>query len=79
MKYETYYDKFQSHFGEKIKQLHYMDCVSFELSIKTKNNIMELQIFEDLFDCSNLIKNHKVFSDKNKKLDSKLKHHKNLD
>ena len=35
--YESYYDKLQPDFGEKHKQLHYMDCDSFVLSITTQN------------------------------------------
>ena len=35
--YETYYDKSQPYFGKQKIQVHYMDCDSFVLSLKTKN------------------------------------------
>ena len=37
--YETYYDKLQPYFGQEKIQLHYMDCDSFILSIKSENII----------------------------------------
>ena len=71
--YETYYDKLQPYFGEENIQLHYMDCDSFVLSIKTQNIINDLKNLEDLFDFSNLNKNHELFSNKNKKVVGKFK------
>ena len=35
--YETYYDKIQPNFGQYKRQLLYMDCDSFVLSIQTQN------------------------------------------
>ena len=66
--YETYYDKLQPYFGEENIQLHYMDCDSFVMSIETQNIINDLKNLEDLFDFSNLNKNHELFSNKNKKV-----------
>ena len=44
--YETYYDKLQQHFGRENLQLHYMDCDSFVLSIRTQNIIIDLKILK---------------------------------
>ena len=45
-----------------------MDTDSFVLSVKTKDFIKDLKNLEDLFDFSNLEKNHELFSNKNKKV-----------
>ena len=71
--YETYYDKLQPYFGQENIQLHYMDCDSFVLSIETQNIINDLKNLENLFDFSNLNKNHELFSNKNKKVVGKFK------
>ena len=71
--YETYYDKQQPYFGQENLKLHYMDCDSFVLSIETQNIINNLKNLEDLFDFSNLDKNHELFSNKNKKVVGKFK------
>ena len=71
--YETYYDILQPYFGQGNIQLHYMDCDSFVLSIETENIINDLKNLEDLFDFSNLDKNHDLFSNKNKKVVGKYK------
>ena len=71
--YETYYDKLQPYFGQENIQLHYMDCDSFVLSIETQNIINDLKNLENLFDFSNLNKNHELFSNKNKKVVVKFK------
>ena len=71
--YETYYNKLQPYFGEENIQLPYMDCDSFVMSIETQNIINDLKNLEDLFDFSNLDKNHELFSDKNKKVVGKFK------
>ena len=63
--YETYYDILQPYFRQESIQLHYMDCDSFVLSIETQNIINDLKNLEDLFDFSNLDKNHELFSNKN--------------
>ena len=66
--YETYYDKLQPYFGQENLTLHYMDTDSFVLSINTKDIIRDLKILEHIFDFSNLDKNHKLLSNKNKKV-----------
>ena len=71
--YETYYDKLQPYFGQKNIQLHYMDTDSFVLSVNTKDIIKDLKNLEDIFDFSNLDKNHELFSNKNKKVIGKFK------
>ena len=70
--YETYYDKLQPYFGQENIKLHYMDCDSFILSIETQNIINDLKNLEDLFDFSNLNKNHELFSNRNKKVVGKF-------
>ena len=65
--YETYYDKLQTYFGQDSLQLHYMNCDSFALTIETQNISNNLKKLEDLFDFSNLNKNHELFSIKSKK------------
>ena len=71
--YETYYDKLQPYFGQENLHLHYMDTDSFVLSINTKDIIKDFKILEDMFDFSNLDKNHGLFSNKNKKVIGKFK------
>ena len=65
--YETYYDILQPYFGQENIQLDYMDTDSFVLSVNTKDIIKDLKNLEDIFDFSNLYKNHELFSNKNKK------------
>ena len=64
--YETYYDKLQPYFGQEKIQLHYMDTDSFVLSVNTKDIIKDLKNLEDIFDFSNLDRNHELFSNKKK-------------
>ena len=64
---ETYYDKLQPYFGLENIQLHYMDTDSFILSVNTKDFIKDLKNLEDIFDFSNLVKNHEQFSKKKTK------------
>ena len=71
--YETYYDTLQPYFGQENLQLHYMDCDSFILSIKSENIIKDLKNLEDIFDFSNIDKNHELYSEKNKKVLGKFK------
>ena len=71
--YETYYDKLQPYFGQENIQIHYMDTDSFVLSVNTKAIIKDLKNLEDIFDFSNLEKNHELFSKKNKKVIGKFK------
>ena len=66
--YEKYYDKLQLYFGQENIQLHYMDPDTFVLSVNTKDIFKDLKNPEDIFDFSNLDKNHKLFSNKNKKV-----------
>ena len=71
--YETSYDTLQPYFGQDNLQLHYVDTDSMFLSMKTKNIIKDLKTLEDIFDFSNLDKNHELYSDKNKKVIGKFK------
>ena len=71
--YETYYDKLKPNFGKEKMQLHYMDCDSFVLSLKTENINKNRKDLEDVFDCSNLDKDHELFSNQNKKVIGKFK------
>ena len=71
--YETYYDILQPYFGQENLQLHYMDCDSFILSIKSENIIKDLKNLEDIFDFSNIDENHELYSEKNKKVLGKFK------
>ena len=41
--FETYYDQLQPYFGQNKKQLQYMDCDSFVLSIRTEDFINDLK------------------------------------
>ena len=71
--YETYYDKLQPYFEQENFQLHYMDTDSFVLSVNTKDIIKDLKNLEDIFDFSNLDKNHELFSKKNEEVIGKFK------
>ena len=71
--YETYYDKLQPYFGQENIQLHYIDTDAFVLSLKTQDIIKDLKILEDIFDFSNLDKNHELFDERNKKVIGKFK------
>ena len=71
--YETYYDKLQPYFGHETVQLNYIDTNAFVFSMNTKDIVKDLKKLEDLFDFSNLDKNHELFSNKNKKSISKFK------
>ena len=71
--YETYYDILQSYFGQEDLQLHYMDCDSFILSIESENIIKDLKNLENIFDFSNMVENHELYSEKNKKVLGKIK------
>ena len=69
--YDTYYDKLQPFFGRE--RLHYMDCDSFVLSIKTQGIFIDLKYLDYFFDFSNLHVNQVLFSNKNKKVLGKYK------
>ena len=71
--YETYFDTLQSDFGQENIQLHYMDCDSFILSIKSENIIKDLKNLNNIFDCSNIDENHELYSEKNTKVLGKFK------
>ena len=71
--YETYYDILQPYFGQQNIQLHYIDTDAFVLGLKTKDIIRDLKKLENVFDFSNLDKNHEFFSNKNKKVLGKFK------
>ena len=45
-----------------------MDTDNFVLNVNTKDIIKDLKNLEDIFDFSNLDKNHELFSNKNKKV-----------
>ena len=71
--YETYYDILQPCFGKETFQLHCMDTDSFIFSVNTRDIIEDLKNSEDMFDFSNLDKNHEIISKKNKKVFGKFK------
>ena len=71
--YEAYYDILQPYFKQENLQLHYMDCDSFVLSIKSENIIKDLKNLEDIFDFSNIYENHELYSEKNRKVLGKFK------
>ena len=48
--------------------LHHMDTDIFVLSVNTEDIVKDLKKLEDIFDFSNLDKNHELFSNKNKKV-----------
>ena len=66
--YETYYDKFQPCFGNKIMQVHYMDTDSFIITVSTNDNIKELRKRNDFFDFINLDKNYELFKFKRREV-----------
>ena len=74
--YETYYDKLQKYFGIDGIQIHYQDTDAFIMSIKTTNVINDLSNLQEqynLFDFSNLSKDHQLFSNEYKKIPGYLK------
>ena len=71
--YGTYYDKLQPYFGQESIQSHYVDTDAFVLSIDSNNVINDLKNLEDIFDFSNLDKDHELYSIKNKKVVGKFK------
>ena len=70
--YETYYDILQPYYGQENIQLHYFDTDAFVLSLKTRY-YQRFKNLENIFDFSNLDKNHELFSNKNKKGIGKFK------
>ena len=56
--YETCYDKLQPYFGEDKLHLQNMDCDSSVMSMKTRNVNKDLKNLQDVFDFSNLNKQH---------------------
>ena len=71
--YETYYDTLQPYFGQENLQLHYIDTDGMILSMKTKDIFKDLKNLEDIFDFSNLDKNHELYSNKNIEVIGKFK------
>ena len=68
--YETYYDKLQKYFGMDGIQIHYQDTDAFIMSVKTTDIVYDLNKLQEqynLFDFSNLNKEHKLFSNELKK------------
>ena len=67
--YESYYYyRLQPFFGQENIQLHFIDTDAFVLSVNTEDIIKDLKNLQDMFDFSNLDKNHHLFRNKNKKL-----------
>ena len=71
--YETYYDTLQPCFGQENLQLRYVDTDGMFLSLKTKDIIKDLKNLEDIFEFSNLDKNHELYNERNKKIIGKFK------
>ena len=71
--YETYFDTLQPYFNQENVQLLYVYTDGMILSMKTENTFELLKNLEDLSDFSNLDENHEIFSEKNEKVDGKLK------
>ena len=71
--FQTFYDTLQRVFDQEILQLHYAHTDGMILSMKTENTFELLKNLEDLSDFSNLDENHEIFSEKNEKVDGKLK------
>ena len=65
--YETYYDALQTYFGQENLQCFYIDTGAFVLYMNSCNFIKSLQNFNDLFDLSNLNKNHDIYTIENEK------------
>ena len=61
---ETYYDKLQPFFSRENIQLFYMACESFVMITRAQNIIDDLKNLEDVFNSSNLDKNHEFFSER---------------
>ena len=74
--YETYYDRLQNYFGIDCIQIHYQDPDAFVMSLKTKdivNDLSKLQRQYRMFEFSNLIEDHIIFSNEYKKKPAYLK------
>ena len=74
--YETYYDKLQKYFGIDGIQIHYQDTDAFIMSLASKNIVYDLSKLQEqynLFDFSNLNKEHILFSNDFKKIPGYLK------
>ena len=74
--YETYYDKLQKYFGIDGIQTQYQDTDAFIMSVKTMDIVYDLNKLQEqynLFDFSNLDKEHKLFSNEFKKIPDYLK------
>ena len=65
--YGTYYVILQPYFGLENIHLHYIDTDAFVLSLNTKDIIKDLENLYEIFDFSNLDKNHELFSKKKQK------------
>ena len=70
---ENYYDKLQPYFGLEHLQLHYKDTDGVFLSMRTESITNDLKKLGNFFHLSNLDENHKLFSNKNKKVIDKFK------
>ena len=69
--YETYFRKIATIFSRK--RSDYIDTDAFVISINTSNIFKDLYNLRDLFDFSNLIRSHEIFSKENGKVGSKFK------
>ena len=63
---ETYFKIIQPDFEEKSMQWHNMDTDSFVLGINTNDIVEDLHNINDLFDSSNINRNHEIFSNEKK-------------
>ena len=70
---EACYDKVQPYFAEKFIQLPFMHTNSFLFNINYINIIKDLHNLKDLFEFSNVNKNHEIFRKKIKKTIGKFK------
>ena len=65
--------KYNLCFGQDKLQLHYIDTDCFVLSIDSVNIINHLKNLEDIFDFSNLDKDHELYSNMKTKVNGKFK------
>ena len=70
--YETYYDKLQKYYGDKI-QLHYTDCDSFVMSAQTDDIVKDLKETYKMYDFHNLDSSHELYDNRLEKIPGYLK------
>ena len=71
--YETYYDNLQLYFGQNNFLINYIDTDGMIISMITQRIIKDLDNLEDIFDFSNIDRNHELFSNRNEKVVGKFK------